>query len=56
MHTTALESSHSRNIPVFLLFALLLAALALAGCNTVKGVGEDIKSAGDAGQRVLENN
>jgi predicted small secreted protein len=30
------------------LFFLMLAALALAGCNTVQGVGKDVKQAGQA--------
>ena len=36
------------------LLATLLAALgfALAGCNTVKGVGQDIKGAGSAIERA----
>ena len=28
--------------------ALLAGSLAVAGCNTVEGVGEDVSSAGDA--------
>ena len=30
-----------------LLLAVLLAAFALSGCNTVKGFGQDVKKAGD---------
>lgn len=33
------------------MFALMLAALALAGCNTVQGVGKDVKKVGE----VVEN-
>nr|WP_194723612.1 entericidin A/B family lipoprotein [Noviherbaspirillum malthae] len=33
------------------LFALLLSALALAGCNTVQGVGKDVRKVGE----VVEN-
>ncbi|MCX9146701.1 entericidin A/B family lipoprotein [Erythrobacter sp. WG] len=33
--------------------ALATLALAAAGCNTVKGVGEDIKSVGRAGERAI---
>ena len=38
------------------LAAAALAALTLgaAGCNTVKGVGEDIKSVGRAGERAID--
>lgn len=38
------------------LMALALAALTLTitACNTVKGVGEDIKSVGRAGERALD--
>lgn len=36
--------------------AAALAALALgaSACNTVKGVGEDIKSVGRAGERAID--
>jgi predicted small secreted protein len=33
------------------LFALMIAALLLAGCNTVEGLGKDVKKAGE----VVEN-
>lgn len=33
---------------------LLLVALALAGCQTVQGLGEDIKWTGEKGAEVLE--
>jgi entericidin B len=38
-----------------LLIAALLGSLvvSLAGCNTVKGVGRDIESVGQAGERAL---
>jgi entericidin A len=29
------------------LFALLCAALLLAGCNTIEGIGKDLSKAGD---------
>lgn len=35
------------------LAALAIAALCLAGCNTVKGLGRDIQSVGEAGERAL---
>ncbi|MBL0767713.1 entericidin A/B family lipoprotein [Sphingopyxis sp. XHP0097] len=31
----------------------LLAGLLVTGCNTVKGVGRDIESVGEAGDRAL---
>ena len=36
--------------------AMALGAMALsaAACNTVKGVGEDIQSVGEAGERVFD--
>lgn len=34
-------------------FLMLGAGLALAGCNTVKGLGEDIESVGEAGDRAI---
>lgn len=33
--------------------ALAAAALALGGCNTVKGLGQDIESVGEAGDRAI---
>ena len=41
-------------VPLALLFVFLV--IAAAGCNTVKGVGEDIKSAGQAGQNAIDGN
>ncbi|WP_343343349.1 hypothetical protein WJT74_07600 [Sphingomicrobium sp. XHP0239] len=35
------------------LSALTVAALALAACNAVQGLGEDIKSAGECGEEVI---
>lgn len=34
---------------------LVVAALALAGCNTVKGAGQDLQSVGQAGEDALKN-
>ncbi len=38
-----------KQIAAFITFAL---AFALAGCNTVKGVGQDVQKAGDAIERA----
>jgi entericidin B len=38
---------------IILVIALILLSASLFGCNTVKGVGEDIKSAGEAGERAI---
>jgi predicted small secreted protein len=37
------------------MFALagIAAALALAGCNTVRGVGQDVESVADAGDEII---
>ena len=46
----------SRNTPrVGLMLVLGIASMALitAACNTVKGVGEDIQSAGQAGEDAI---
>ena len=37
----------------FFALAGLTAALALAGCNTVRGVGEDVQSVADAGDEAI---
>ena len=34
--------------------AILAAALALAGCNTVEGLGKDIKKGGEAIEKAAE--
>jgi len=34
---------------------LVMAVLALGACNTVKGVGRDIESAGQAGEDAINN-
>ena len=33
--------------------ALVLAALAVGGCNAVKGLGQDIESVGQAGDEAM---
>lgn len=37
-----------------ILLAASVLALGLAGCNTVKGLGEDVKSVGRAGERAID--
>lgn len=34
--------------------ALVAMSLSASGCNTVKGVGEDIQSVGRAGERAID--
>ena len=34
------------------LFALLICALILSGCNTVQGIGKDVKKAGESVENV----
>lgn len=38
-----------------LTFALLLPLLALSACNTIQGVGQDIKDGGAAIDRAVKN-
>jgi entericidin B len=38
---------------IILVAALMMLSVSLFGCNTVKGVGEDIKSVGEAGQKAI---
>ncbi|NNC36542.1 MAG: hypothetical protein HKO02_03725 [Hyphomonadaceae bacterium] len=35
--------------------AIATVAFALSGCNTVQGVGDDIKSAGKKGEEVIKD-
>ena len=37
------------------LAVVVIAALALTACNTVKGAGRDIQSVGEAGERVIND-
>ena len=37
----------------FFALAGITAALALAGCNTVRGVGEDVQSVANAGDEAI---
>ena len=37
----------------YALAAIAFAALALSGCNTVRGMGDDLKSVADAGDEVI---
>jgi entericidin B len=39
---------------VILLVLLAAFVFSLVGCQTVKGVGEDIKSVGEAGEEVVD--
>ncbi|MCJ7421765.1 hypothetical protein [Sphingomicrobium astaxanthinifaciens] len=38
----------------FLMISMLAGGVALSACNTVQGVGEDIKSVGECGEDVME--
>ena len=39
---------------VLLLFALIILGFSLIGCQTVKGLGDDIKWTGEKGAEALE--
>jgi len=38
------------------IFLALVAAFALAGCNTVEGLGKDIKKGGEAIEKAADKN
>ncbi len=38
---------------IFLVVALIMLSVSLLGCKTVQGVGEDIKSVGEAGEKAV---
>ncbi len=40
---------------MYRLIALILMACAIAGCNTVEGMGKDISKGGDAVQDAAQN-
>lgn len=48
----------TRRVLCLLIPAMLLGSivLVLPACNTVKGVGEDITSVGEAGERAISDN
>ncbi len=48
-------SNLRRNLVRTLICTMAVAALASVGCNTVKGLGEDIQSAGEAGEKAISN-
>ena len=39
---------------IFLAIALAMLIFSLVGCQTVQGIGKDITSIGEAGERALE--
>ena len=39
---------------IVLVIALMLVLFALMGCQTVQGLGRDITTAGEAGERAIE--
>ena len=41
------SSATQTKLPILAVIAVLLGAMALSGCNTVKGAGKDIEKAGD---------
>lgn len=49
-----MKSNDRRLIPLGLLMGLVL--LAIAGCNTTKGVGQDIENAGEGLKNSAERN
>lgn len=48
-----MESTSSRAKLVVLSVALAVAAMVAAGCQTVKGVGQDITNASEATERAI---
>ncbi len=44
-----------KNLARLYVVAALAAALAITGCNTVKGVGKDIETAGDKTQKAIND-
>jgi entericidin A len=54
MRVLAALSMHRRNIMVRKLVALALisSSLVLTACNTVKGLGRDVESVGEAGDKA----
>jgi len=55
-HTPVATNTRVLHTIVPLALLILFLVIAAAGCNTVKGVGEDIKSAGEAGQNAIDGN
>jgi predicted small secreted protein len=55
MSTDLKTGTHSRLIVVLAVAAFGAATLLATGCNTVKGVGKDIETAGDKTQKAINN-
>ncbi|MFD2110381.1 entericidin A/B family lipoprotein [Thiorhodococcus fuscus] len=47
---------HAPSKMIWLLFLLLPLTLSMAGCNTMAGVGEDLKAAGGGIEKSAESN
>ena len=52
-HTPVATNTRVLDTIVPLAWLILFFVIAAAGCNTVKGLGDDIKSAGEAGQEAV---
>lgn len=55
MSTSPKAGTNSRMIVVLAVVAFGAATLLATGCNTVKGVGKDIETAGDKTQKAINN-
>jgi predicted small secreted protein len=42
------------NMKTFFSLVVLMSALGLAGCNTIEGMGKDIKKGGEAVEKAAE--
>lgn len=51
----ATGTATNRTVAIGVAAAFVAAAMLLSGCNTVKGVGKDIETAGDKTQKAINN-
>jgi predicted small secreted protein len=56
MHNAREVKMNRKMVALLSLIGFAIAALAVAGCNTVEGVGKDVKAGGQAIEKAADKN
>ena len=56
MHNAREVKMNRKMVALLSLVGVAIAALAVAGCNTVEGVGKDVKAGGQAIEKAADKN
>jgi predicted small secreted protein len=56
MHNAREVKMNRKMVALLSLVGFAIAALAVAGCNTVEGVGKDVKAGGQAIEKAADKN